>query len=38
MNQLSDLRTYFDDIEENISDYISWQDSTEGIASDPPRI
>jgi len=38
VDQLSDLRTYFDDIEEKIASYITWQDSVEGITVDLPRI
>jgi len=30
VNHLSDLRSYFDEIEEKILDYINWHESAEG--------
>lgn len=38
MDQFSDLRTYFDDIKENIAGYITWKDNAEGILANLPRI
>jgi hypothetical protein len=38
VNQLSDLRTFYEDIDEKISEYIDWQDSAQGRSSDLPRI
>lgn len=36
--RFSDLRTYFDDVEEKIAGYITWQDSAKWISANLPRI
>lgn len=38
VNQLSDLRTYCKEIEEKISNFVDWQDSSEGRSVDLPKI
>lgn len=38
MNQSSDLRVIFNDIDDKISGFITWQDTPEGRAIDLPRI
>ena len=38
VDQLVDIMTYFYDVEEKITKFLSWQDSTEGILANIPRI
>lgn len=38
VDQLSDIKNYFEDIEEKISGFLTWQESAEGRSSNIPKI
>lgn len=38
LNQLSDFRMFYEEIDEKISEYINWKDNAQGRSADLPRI